>query len=180
MAESDDERLGQELARGCEQAFATLYDRFAPRLYRTACALLDNSHDAEDAVQAVFASLVRSRAALSKVKNWPAYLLTVLRHEAARLAMRTRRQISQSIEGVDLPNPVKDPRATLEAEALEAALLRLPEGQKKVIRLKSEAGLTFAEIAELLQISPNTAASRYRYAVEKLRQELDEGDDDTR
>ena len=50
--------------------------------------------------------------------------------------------------------------------------------QKQVIRLKTEAGLTFFEIAELLQISPNTAASRYRYAIQKLREDLKEAADE--
>jgi RNA polymerase sigma-70 factor (ECF subfamily) len=178
MALSDDERLGQELSRGREEAFAALYDRYAPRLYRMACALLDNRHDAEDAVQAVFVGLVRSRAALAKVKNWAGYLLTSLRHEAARLAQRTRKQTSRSIEGIDAVDRSGNGGASLGPERLEAELKRLPDEQRKVLRLKIEADLTFAEIAEILQISPNTAASRYRYALEKLRHELKEGVDE--
>jgi RNA polymerase sigma-70 factor (ECF subfamily) len=174
MAGSDDDLLGQELAKGRREAFAALYDRYAPRLFRTACALLDNSHDAEDVVQAVFVGLVRSRASLARITNWQAYLLTALRHEAARLAAKRRqhRRDCQSIGEIDLTAPPEDDRAAMEAALLELALLRLPEEQRQVIRLKTEAGLTFAEIADLLEISPNTAASRYRYAIEKLRKDL--------
>ena len=180
MAGSDDDLLGQELAKGRREAFAALYDKYALRLYHTACALLDNSHDAEDVVQAVFVGLVRSRSASAKVTNWQAYLLTALRHEVARLAARRRQhhRDCQSIGEIDLTAPPADDRAATDAALLEAALLRLPEEQKQVIRLKTEAGLTFFEIAELLQISPNTAASRYRYAIQKLREDLKEAADE--
>ncbi len=178
MAGPGEDQLGQDLARGHPEAFAALYDRYAPRLFRTACALLDNSHDAEDAVQGVFVSLVRSRSALAKVKNWPAYLLTALRHETARLAVRRLQQRDcQSIESTDVAAPAADDRSAVKAARLEEALARLPAEQRQVIQLKTEAGLTFAEIAEVLEISPNTAASRYRYALDKLREDLKEDAD---
>jgi RNA polymerase sigma-70 factor, ECF subfamily len=174
MAESDDERLGRQLACGSEEAFAALYDRFAPRLYRAAFALLDNRHDAEDAVQGVFVGLARSRNALARVKNWHPYLLAALRNEAARLGMRRRQQREwQPLEDSHLIAAPKSGPVSLEAR-LENALKRLPEEQRQVVRLKTEVGLTFAEIAALLQISLNTAASRFRYAIDKLRRELEE------
>ena len=48
-----------------------------------------------------------------------------------------------------------------------------PTEQREVIVLKVDAGLTFAELAAVLGISANTAASRYRYALEKLRTALE-------
>jgi len=52
------------------------------------------------------------------------------------------------------------------------AVATLPPSQSEVIVLKIWEGLTFAEIAEVLDESPNTAASRYRYALQKLSQSL--------
>ena len=71
---------------------AALYDKYALRLYHNVRALLDNSHDAEDVVQAVFveAWFAARSASAAKVTNWQAYLLTALRHEVARLAARRR------------------------------------------------------------------------------------------
>lgn len=62
-------------------------------------------------------------------------------------------------------------------DAEEAALLRaeveaLPEKLREVLSLKIWAGLTFAEIGKILEISHNTAASRYRYALEQLQKRL--------
>jgi RNA polymerase sigma-70 factor (ECF subfamily) len=61
-------------------------------------------------------------------------------------------------------------------EAVEAAMRRLPEEQREVLVLKIWAELTFEQIAGELEISPNTAASRYRYALAALRKELTAAD----
>ena len=53
--------------------------------------------------------------------------------------------------------------------ALTAAVAGLPPAQREVLALKVDGGLTFAEIAAVIGTSINTAASRYRYALEKLR-----------
>lgn len=60
-----------------------------------------------------------------------------------------------------------------EAELLQQALQRIPEKLREVTVMKVWGGLTFAEIAHALAISPNTAASRYRYALERLAGELE-------
>ncbi len=52
---------------------------------------------------------------------------------------------------------------------VETALAKLPEPQREVLVLKIWGDLTFPEIGEALGISPNTAASRHRYAIEALR-----------
>ncbi|RYD24670.1 MAG: hypothetical protein EOP86_28320, partial [Verrucomicrobiaceae bacterium] len=51
-------------------------------------------------------------------------------------------------------------------------LMALPEEQRAVVHLKLWEDLTFARIAEVLGIPANTAASRYRYAMQKMRQAL--------
>ena len=69
---------------------------------------------------------------------------------------------------------IRDPRRGSDGErmAVEEALLQLPHEQREVIHLKVYAGMTFSEIGRLTEVSQNTAASRYRYAVEKLRELL--------
>ena len=61
---------------------------------------------------------------------------------------------------------------SLDARALQRALSELPEEQREVVTLKIEGQLAFAEISQVLRISQNTAASRYRYALEKIRTAL--------
>ena len=61
--------------------------------------------------------------------------------------------------------------------ALCAAMLGLPLQQREVLVLKVFDEMTFKEIADVLGVSINTAASRYRYAIAKLREALEAQDD---
>ena len=64
---------------------------------------------------------------------------------------------------------------TPDTERLTQALTMLPPEQREVLSLKIAGELTFAQIGEVLSVSQNTAASRYRYALEKLHAVLKEG-----
>src|SRR5204862_107460 len=122
-----------------------------------------------DAVQDTFLGLVRSAVPLADVDNARAYLFAALRHAAAKLRARGRatRPLDVDVAVVE-PRPPDLDRAV----RLERALAELPADQREVIALKVDGGLTFAEVAACLGVSPNTAASRYRYALEKLRAAL--------
>jgi RNA polymerase sigma-70 factor (ECF subfamily) len=164
-----------ELAAGRAEAFAKLYDRFGGRLHRAAWGMLGRREDAEEAVQEVFMALVRSRDRLSEVRDLTAYLFTALRRVAGRLAARQARQpvaaeevVRQAVSGEGPPS--SNPRG----ERLDRALRALPPKQREVIAMKIDGELTFAQIAAVLGVSPNTAASRYRYALEKLRRSLED------
>jgi RNA polymerase sigma-70 factor (ECF subfamily) len=162
------------LAAGREEAFAALYAREGAALFRVAFALLGSRPDAEDAVQDVFVGLAQARSWASVV-NLRAYLFTSLRHAAARLAGRRRAAIPLP-DGMAAPEPRG--LAARSAALLERALAALPADRREVVALKIDAGLTFREIAAVLGISPNTAASRYRYALAELRELLGENIDD--
>lgn len=169
------------LAAGDERAYEALYDRFGGRLYRAALGILGGSQDAEDTVQDVFLSLFRSRRRLVEVKDLEAYLFSALRRSALRLAATREREAARAtmhsslqsgLDGAAHPRPedAVDPRQ----ELIEKALRSLPREQREVIALKTAGGLTFARIGEVLGVSLHTAASRYRYALEKLRDKLRE------
>ena len=158
-------------------AVAGLYDRFGPALYRTARTLLNRSDLAEDAVQETFVGLVRARVALGDLENAKAYLFAALRHAAAKLRSRAGRERPVPLE--ELPDLPASPAPDLaRAAELERAVRALPADQREVVALKIDGGLTFVEVAACLGVSPNTAASRYRYALEKLRAALGEADRD--
>ena len=171
MASSGLETLAAALAAGDQRAYAELYDRLAGRLFRTAMTMLGHREDAEDAVQDVFAAMVRSRDKLAHVEDLKAYVFASLRRSAARIGARRGRG------RVALAAAAKQVRRSGPADAgddrLARALGRLPGKQREVIAMKIDAELTFAEIGRALGISPNTVASRFRYALEKLRGELE-------
>ena len=164
--------LAVGLAAGDPRAFAELYGRFGRRLYRAALGMLERREDAEDAVQEVFRAILQSPEPLADVQDLTAYLFTSLRHAAARIAARRPRESTLSATVIDSqadPDSQRKDRAGPLDERLERALAVLPAEQREVIALKIDGGLTFAEIARVLEVSSNTAASRYRYALEKLR-----------
>jgi RNA polymerase sigma-70 factor (ECF subfamily) len=128
--------------------------------------------DAEDIVQEAFVRFWRHR---EQATDRLAYLYTCVRryaHEWRRgNVRRTRRESAvardEAAEWFD--------RNTGEAErhsAIEQALTRLPESQREVVVLKIWGRLSFPQIAEALGIPSNTAASRYRYALDKMREQL--------
>jgi RNA polymerase sigma-70 factor (ECF subfamily) len=170
MGIPDDRGLIDGLAQGHEQAFAALYDHLGPALFRVARALLGRRSDAEDAVQEVFVGLLRSRESLARVENMRAYVFASLRSAAGRIA--ARRTPAADLD--DVPAPEARGLNAEQDAALERALRSLPPEQRELIALKIDGGLTFAEIAACLGVSPNTAASRYRYALEKLRAAFEE------
>lgn len=169
--------LAADLAAGRDAAYATLYDRLGAPLFRTARALTGSATEAEDLVQDVFVALVRGRAGLASVRNLKAYCFTALRHAAAARAQR-RAVERRTLAGVAVRTTAEAPEATDSSadppEALTRALEALPPEQREIIALRIEGGLTFAEMASALDINPNTAASRYQYALEKLRRALPE------
>lgn len=164
------------LAAGDQRAFAALYDRYAVRLYRAAVGMLGRREDAEDVVQEVFAAVFQSSHNLAKVQNLTAYLFTALRRAAGHRAARRLREPRTGEAAIANIASKADPddRSNFDGERLQKALLALPAEQREVIALKIDGGLTFAETAQVIGISANTAASRYRYALERLRTSLKE------
>ena len=75
-------------------------------------------------------------------------------------------------EAVNLFAAAPEPDEPAFREALSEALGELPPEQRAVVHLKLWEDLTFEHIAELLDIPLNTAASRYRYGLDKLRERL--------
>lgn len=166
------------LAAGDEQAYSLLYERFGARLYRSAAGMLGRREDAEDAVQEVFAALVRSQNKLASVSDLTAYLFTALRHAVGRCAERRRRNamsLEIAAEAATIPLGGSGKNENYDSERLHQALALLPAEQQEIVSLKIAGELTFSEIAAVLNVSQNTAASRYRYALDKLRSVLKEG-----
>lgn len=175
MTEPGTDPLLVDLAAGRAEAFEELYDRFGSRLYRAAWGMLGHPEDAEDAVQDVFAAVARSRRRLAKVDDLTAYLFAALRRAAGRLAERRARQPAFSEEAVREARERCDrPESSYpHSDRLQRALQALPAEQREVIAMKIDGELTFAQIAQIMKTSANTAASRYRYALEKLRGSLE-------
>ena len=174
MTGSGVDPLLARMAAGDEVAFQKAHERFAGRLFWAALRMLDHRQDAEDAVQQVFAGVIRARESLTEVHDLGAYLFTSLRRTAQKTATRQRRQpIADTQLAADAAVTVSD--CTMESPRsarLHKCLAGLPSKQREIIALKIDGELTFAQNGKVQGVSPNTAASRYRLAPAKPRTAL--------
>jgi RNA polymerase sigma-70 factor (ECF subfamily) len=151
---------------------ARLYDEHAPSLYAFVLNLTRSEVDSRDAVQEVFVRLAQEPRRFEGIRDARAFLLR-LAHNLAIDALRRRTAHSQAVERAgreptELFAPAVSPDEQTFRDAVSTAISVLPEEQRAVVHLKIWEEQTFAEIAETLGIPANTAASRYRYALDKL------------
>jgi RNA polymerase sigma-70 factor (ECF subfamily) len=146
-----------------DDAWRAWLDRHGPALLLYARQWCPSRADAEDAVQDGFVRFWKSR---ERARDDAAYLFACVRTAALDLSRAgQRRRRHENDAGVF---ERRDGGSEELRETVEAALTTLPLEQREVLVLKIWGGLTFAQIGESLAISPNTAASRYRYALERL------------
>lgn len=129
-------------------------------------------------MQECFARIVSRTGRLSAVDDLESYLLKIVRNEAFRFRSRWLRWRTQNeaAGAVRLARSGVEDRADAEeAERIEYAMTKLNPDQREVVYLKIWEHLTFAQIGGIVGVSQNTAASRYRYGIEKLRELLDDG-----
>ena len=155
---------------------ARLYDEHAQALFAFLLNLIRDAADTRDLLQEIFVKIARDEKLLIGVREERAFLIR-LAHNAAidlmrRRGTRERTKENFAAEIISPFAPTNDPDEKIFREELAAALADLPEEQRAVAHLKLWSGLTFEEIAAALEIPPNTAASRYRYALDKMRDRL--------
>lgn len=145
-----------------------LYVQHGPALVLFATSIVGERSRAQDAVHHVFLKLLEG-GNLAQVDNKKAYLFSCVRNALLNETRHLQRSVALDADSVWFSAPEKD----LAAEAdLRRAMLSLPDDQRQIVVLHLWGELTFLEIAEVLEISLNTAASRYRYALDKLREQL--------
>ena len=149
-------------------ALSGLFDLTSTRLVRLAVTITRNQHDAEDAVQSVLARVASSPKLLSRAEEPWHYLLRMVRNESLLILRRRRRSLTLvGLTDLLTRTSVDQAEQKESFRAVWLALRQLPVRQSEVVVLKVWEGLTFAQIGEVLAVSPATATSRYRYALEK-------------
>ena len=149
---------------------ATSFDAYAATLVLFARQWLVRSA-AEDVVQDVFVNLLLQRRAPDNLKAW---LFKAVRNAAISHARSaTRRGNREKRHAVHRPDWFEPrPEDLIDAATAQQALESLAPEQREVIVLRIWGQMTFEEAAAALEISPNTAASRYRYGLAKLKEQL--------
>lgn len=169
MSERSLEHLLQAMRRGDEPAARLLHARLAGVLTAHARAILRDGALAEDAAQRAFLRALRARRAeVRRIRDARAWMAAVVRREALMLLRAERRRTARQRAGA----PRTPPPRTDGADALHAAIDRLPARLREAVTLRHACGLTYEQMGLALGISPNTAASRHRLAMTRLRDAL--------
>ena len=155
---------------------ARVYDEHAPALFAFLLNFTRDETDTKDLLQELFVKLAQRPGLLKSARRERAFLIRLAHNLAIDLMRRrgTRAKNYDQLAAVraTLFADAADPDEQSFREALAAALEELPSEQRAVVHLKLWEGLTFEAIAEALEIPANTAASRYRYGIDKLRERL--------
>jgi RNA polymerase sigma-70 factor (ECF subfamily) len=141
-----------------------LYESKAADLLLYGRALGLSHSEAEDMIQETFVALLQKSV---PPENPEHYLVRSFRNRALNLRRSLWRRLTRELESRRWFERSSD-ETPLEHAAMRC-LARLPTEQRETIVLKIWHGYTFEAIGELLTLSPNTVAARYRYGLKKIR-----------
>ena len=142
-----------------------LYRQHGAALLLFASAISGDRGRAQDAVHQVFLKAIEN-GSVSQAINKKAYLFACVRNAVLNEAKLQDRNMSLDVNSAWFSPPGPDYAGE---QNLRRALGKLPDDQREVIILHAWGELTFSEIADLPGVCSNTAASRYLYALAKLR-----------
>lgn len=153
-----------------------LYDAHASALYGFLFNVTRNESETHDLLQEVFIKLARNPDLLAHAKDELGFLIRLAHNLAVdsfrRRDARVKRQEAFAEMKIEIFAKNADPDEAAFQSKLTDALAELPPDQRAVVHLKLWEKFTFEQIAEHLEVPLNTAASRYRYGLDKLRDRL--------
>ena len=169
----EDKELVCKLKHGDTEALRRLYEKYKDDLLAVAISLLGDSSQAEDILHDVFVSFAEAVTEFQLYGSLRGYLMRCMVNRVRdRFRAKGKGPVSLDRAGLISANSAGPERSAVDSEEsqrIARALGRLPFEQEEVIVLHLQGGLKFNEIAHIRDISINTAQSRYRYGLDKLR-----------
>ena len=179
MLALEDRRLLRELNHGSGEALRRIYQKYRRELFTIGVALVGDRDLAEDCLQDVFVRLAESAGRIRVAGNLKAYLASCVVNRARDQVRREVKRAGCPAEHpgccASSPSPAQQLVNDERAAALLDAIGQLPCEQREVFVLHAQAGLSFRDIAATQGVPLRTTHSRYRYAIQKLRELLREG-----
>jgi RNA polymerase sigma-70 factor (ECF subfamily) len=176
-----DKALMQQFQRGNEAAFRQLYDRYRAPLLRFVQRLAPDAAATEEIAQETWMAVIRGRERYLPKARFATYLFSIARRRTMDQWRKRGRYPESQLQGEDPDEAcgpvIHEPEWCLDNEALGVALLAaisaLPLLQREAFLLRAEAGLGIEEIAQVTGTNLETAKSRLRYALRRLRISLE-------
>jgi RNA polymerase sigma-70 factor, ECF subfamily len=186
---SEDRERDRELVRrvqeGDQRAFRELYDRYQKRAQAVAYGVLKNRHDAADVVQESFVKVHKHLGAFQGSSSFYTWLYRIVMNLAID-QLRRKKTARPAVydDGIDREGDLADeailprmldsnPRKTVLRRELmarvETALGTLPEYHRQVIVLREIEGMSYEEMAEVLEVPKGTIMSRLFHARRKMQ-----------
>jgi len=170
----EDRLLVWRFNRGDPAALCRIYEKHRDGLLKVAAALLNDRSGVEDVLHDVFLDFAQTTGRFRLKGSLKGYLSICVANRARDTNRTRQRRRSGNLDEVvscparsDGPEHVAISREL--TTKLDAAMAELPDEQREMIVLHVQSKLPFREIARLREISINTAMSRYRYGLDKLR-----------
>ena len=183
MTADDDGELMLRYTRGDMRAFEALYQKFRGPLYRYLVRHTRNEEAANDLFQDVWSKLIASRERYEPRAKFSTFIYRIAHNCFIDYYRRSSTRFEQvRREDDDSESQLPGPRTDLPDERLQyaqtlaryrEALVALPAEQRDVFLLYEESGLSLDEIASITAVGMETAKSRLRYALAKLRGALE-------
>jgi len=176
MEEISDQDLMVRIREGNRHGYRVLFKRYWPPLVGYSLGIVGAVDDAEDVVQDTFAGVWRHRLRWTSSGSVSAYLYRITRN----LSLNRRRNAQvertwkdqrgkEAIQAVPPRTPLEDLNANSLSRKVDAAIEALPERRREIFILSRYHGLTYREIADAMEISPQTVANQMGTALVKLR-----------
>lgn len=185
MNQEQDNELMLAYAGGHADAFESLYARHKRALYQFMLNSCGNEALAHELYQDVWLRVVNSRDSYTSDSPFNAWLYRIARNrlidhyrqnaktDSDLMYMDEEHSPIATIASQPLP-PDEIASLTQRADVLTAALQKLPPAQREVMLLRHIAGMSIKEVAEFVEEGAETVKSRLRYAVTKIRSQLQE------
>jgi RNA polymerase sigma-70 factor (ECF subfamily) len=142
-----------------------LFEQYKSAMFSTLYRMLGNYDDAQDVLQEGFVQVFKRIQDFKKQSTLGAWIKTIMVRQA--IARLRKKQWLETVE--NLPDVAFSPPDSMLGEAIEAAILKIPEGCRAVFLMIEVEGYAHKEVAELLEISEGTSKSQLSYAKKLLR-----------
>jgi len=172
------DRLQSRLGTGDEEAFECIFRRLSAPVFRFVCGMVEDEALAHDLTQDTFAKLWTIRDRMEEVDSLRAYVFQMARNRVynqqrdEQVRRDNQAELQTSSPHASPPAPDKALDTDMLRSRLETWIDDLPERQREALTLRRQSNLSHEEIAEVMDISPNTVNNHIVRAMQHLRSRL--------
>ena len=178
MKNSFNTKVHQELIEQCKQGVSMsqykLYNKYADAMYNISYNMLNNHHDAEDALQVSFAKAFNHIQDFNYSSTFGAWLKRIVINNSINILKRNKIQYTETVENKadEIIVHTTEPKYPYSIEQVKKGIAALPDGYRIVLTLYLIEGYDHTEIAEILNVSVSTSKTQYSRAKKKLQEIL--------